>query len=386
MTAPPPTVPSEDDLAALRAGLAQRLRALEVVVADARGPQRAVADGVLPGSVLVRAHGYSRQARSAPRPGVALPLAAFDLDRDAGGRWRVVASHAGGASSWPVHHRLDADLADLLDPVGDAVLDAHDPRAPRASGAGARSRRTSVAAALAACAPGAAAVLLAPPGEEGLWAETALAHGVPLVRGSDLLVSGGRLLVRTTSGRSPVGVVLRALGDDELDPVVSDAPGAVHGCPGLLTAVRAGGVVLAPALGAGLVDDEEVRRRTPDLVRWALGEEPLLADGLQPDGPPPLRLVTISDGRLLDVVPGLDGSPHPARPGASESGGNAGAGHDDGERPSVARLWHGDERPSLLLPSPPAVASPAPAQRAMLDLRSRGRAGVLVPELVGEPC
>ena len=312
-----------------------------------------------------------------------------------------------------MHHRAGADLADLAGdgPAGAPLRPPGSPPTPR--------RRTSVAAALAACAPGTTAVLLAPAppdGEVDPWETTALAHGLPLVRGSDLVVSAGRLLVRTTSGRSPVGVVLRALADDELDPVVSSAPGAVHGCAGLLTAVRAGGVVLAPALGAGLADDEAVRRRTPDLVRWALGEEPLLGEAAHPEGPPLVRLVTISDGVDVDVVPGLDvpASGGPVRPGGPRAAGPTGIPAPppgDGDEPvaQVARLWRGGGHRSLLPPAPPTTArgrgptgpalpgpvphrsaqpDPDPPPRATtgparphaLDLRPADRA------LVGQPC
>jgi uncharacterized circularly permuted ATP-grasp superfamily protein len=81
--------------------------------------------------------------------------------------------------------------------------------------------------------------------------------------------------MRTTRGERRVDVVYRRLDDEFLDPVPFRAD-SVLGCPGLLTAARAGRVTLANAVGNGVADDKLVYTYVPDLIRYFLGEEPIL--------------------------------------------------------------------------------------------------------------
>ena len=106
-----------------------------------------------------------------------------------------------------------------------------------------------------------------------------LAHeiGATLVEGRDLLVDGGYLYMRTTSGLRRVDVIYRRVDDDFLDPLVF-RPDSLLGVPGLMSVYRAGNVVLANAPGTGVADDKSVYAYVPDMIRYYLGEEPLLSN------------------------------------------------------------------------------------------------------------
>jgi len=103
----------------------------------------------------------------------------------------------------------------------------------------------------------------------------AMQIGVELVEGRDLFVRNDRLYLRTVSGSRQVDVVYRRVGDDYLDPEVF-VPDSALGVPGIVRAWRAGNVAIANAPGTGVADDKAVYSYVPDLVRYYLGEEPIL--------------------------------------------------------------------------------------------------------------
>ncbi len=99
--------------------------------------------------------------------------------------------------------------------------------------------------------------------------------GIELVEGTDLFVEDGLVYMRTTSGRQRVDVIYRRVDDVFLDPLAF-RPDSVLGIPGLLAACRLGNVVIANAIGTGVADDKSIYPYVPDMVRFYLGEEPLL--------------------------------------------------------------------------------------------------------------
>ncbi|NIK45956.1 circularly permuted type 2 ATP-grasp protein [Variibacter gotjawalensis] len=101
--------------------------------------------------------------------------------------------------------------------------------------------------------------------------------GIELVEGGDLFVSDDVVYMRTTRGPKRVDVIYRRIDDDFLDPLAF-RPDSALGVPGLMVAYRAGNVVLANAVGTGAVDDKAVYTYMPDIVKFYLGEEPLLAN------------------------------------------------------------------------------------------------------------
>jgi uncharacterized circularly permuted ATP-grasp superfamily protein len=101
--------------------------------------------------------------------------------------------------------------------------------------------------------------------------------GVELVEGADLFVRDGHLYMRTTAGRQRVDVVYRRLDDAYLDPLAF-RPDSLLGVPGLLSVYRAGNVALANAMGTGVADDKSTYPYVPEMIRFYLGEGPILGN------------------------------------------------------------------------------------------------------------
>src|SRR5213076_2226905 len=96
-----------------------------------------------------------------------------------------------------------------------------------------------------------------------------------LVEGRDLVCAGDRVAMRTTAGEQRVDVIYRRVDDEYLDPVHFRAD-SMLGCPGMIDAARAGNVTIANAVGNGVADDKLVYTYLPDLIRYYLGEGPVL--------------------------------------------------------------------------------------------------------------
>ncbi|HSH73903.1 MAG TPA: circularly permuted type 2 ATP-grasp protein [Methylophilaceae bacterium] len=101
--------------------------------------------------------------------------------------------------------------------------------------------------------------------------------GVELVEGQDLFVRNNAVYMRTTEGPKRVDVIYRRIDDDFIDPLVFKAD-SMLGVPGLLSVYRNGGVTLANAVGTGVADDKATYIKVPDMIRFYLGEEPILAN------------------------------------------------------------------------------------------------------------
>ena len=99
--------------------------------------------------------------------------------------------------------------------------------------------------------------------------------GVELVEGRDLFVDRNTVFMRTTRGPRRVDVIYRRIDDDFLDPLAFRGDSAL-GVPGLLSVYRAGRVTLANAIGTGIADDKSIYLHVPQMIRFYLGEEPIL--------------------------------------------------------------------------------------------------------------
>jgi uncharacterized circularly permuted ATP-grasp superfamily protein len=99
--------------------------------------------------------------------------------------------------------------------------------------------------------------------------------GVELVEGQDLFVENAHVYMRTPAGPKRVDVLYRRLDDDFLDPLAF-RPDSALGVPGLMSAYRAGNVNIANAVGTGISDDKSIYTYMPEIIRFYLGEEPIL--------------------------------------------------------------------------------------------------------------
>jgi uncharacterized circularly permuted ATP-grasp superfamily protein len=99
--------------------------------------------------------------------------------------------------------------------------------------------------------------------------------GIDLVEGRDLVVKNDIVSMRTTEGLKRVDVIYRRIDDDFLDPLVF-RPDSALGVPGIMSAYHAGSVTLANAVGTGVADDKAVYSYMPEIVKFFLGEEPIL--------------------------------------------------------------------------------------------------------------
>lgn len=99
--------------------------------------------------------------------------------------------------------------------------------------------------------------------------------GIELVEGQDLFVDGEYVWMRTTEGPKKVDVIYRRIDDAFIDPLCF-RPDSMLGVPGLMDVYRSGGVTICSAPGAGVADDKAVYTFVPEMVRFYLGEEPIL--------------------------------------------------------------------------------------------------------------
>ena len=272
---PIPHLLSALEWAALEAGLRQRARLLDLLLADVYGPRDLLGRGVLPAEIVYGHPGFLRPCAGLPVPR-RLVTAAVDLARAPGGAWRVRGDRASvprglGAmlSARRVIARLHPELyRDLrvqrVDGFYDTLRSTLAGLAPGKAGPSADSTRT---------------VILSPGPDAEVFPEHAyLARnlGYTLVSGSDLTVRQGRVSVRSVGGLEPADVVLRLVDDAWCDPLEL-RPDSLLGPPGLLEATRRGKVALANPLGTGFLEHPALGAFMPAVSRALLGEDLLLA-------------------------------------------------------------------------------------------------------------
>jgi uncharacterized circularly permuted ATP-grasp superfamily protein len=101
--------------------------------------------------------------------------------------------------------------------------------------------------------------------------------GIQLVEGRDLLIHDNTVYMRTTAGLERVDVIYRRIDDDFIDPI-SYRSDSTLGVPGLFNAYRDGNVILANTIGTGIADDKALYAYVPAIIKYYLGEEPILAN------------------------------------------------------------------------------------------------------------
>ncbi|MDX1447774.1 MAG: circularly permuted type 2 ATP-grasp protein [Acidimicrobiia bacterium] len=257
----------------LEAGLRQRVKALNAFLDDLyAGDQAILNDGVVPRWLVESSSGYMPEVRGIHVPHQARAvISGVDLVRGDDGVMRVLEDNLRVPSG--VSYVLENRVA--MTRVLPVAFSRYRVRPVGHYGA-------SLLTALRAISPAGVAdptvVVLTPGVFNSAYFEHAfLARqmGVELVEGRDLAVVDQAVYMRTTRGLARVDVIYRRVGDEFLDPVCF-RPDSLLGVPGLMTAVRAGTVTLANAVGNGAADDKAIYPYVPEMIRYYHGEEPII--------------------------------------------------------------------------------------------------------------
>lgn len=263
-----PLILTPQDWSRIEAGVLQRTRLLDGIMADVYGPQQLLHKGLLP-SALVQGHpGYLRAMHGVkPVGGTHVHIAAFDLARDAEGDWWVVSQRTQAPSGlgYLLENRL---LVSRLFP--EAFSQMHVQRLAACYRALLDGLRQ-----MSPAGSDARIVLLTPgPYNETYFEHAYLARylGLTLVEGSDLTVRNEHLYLKTLHGLQPVHGILKRLDDEFLDPLELRSDSRL-GVPGLLQAIRAGNVLVANAPGSAFLESTALLGFLPALSRHLLGEE-----------------------------------------------------------------------------------------------------------------
>jgi uncharacterized circularly permuted ATP-grasp superfamily protein/uncharacterized alpha-E superfamily protein len=273
------------------AGIAQRARLLNAVLADLYGPQKLIAEGLLPAELVFGHNNFLWPCQGVTPPeGTFLHMYAVDLARTPDGRWWVTAdrTQAPSGAGYALENRLIVSRAfpELYRDLEVQHLSSFF-----------RSLQETLARQAPSSNEAPLVVLLTP----GRFNESYFEHlylagqlGYPLVEGSDLTVRDATVYLKTLSGLRRVHAIMRRLDDDFCDPLELRTDSAL-GVPGLLEAVRQGRVLVANALGSGVLESpgllgflpkinehlfgEELI--LPSVATWWCGEPPVLAQALE---------------------------------------------------------------------------------------------------------
>lgn len=268
-----PRLIDADDWDFIERGLRQRLEALNLFLADIYGPGRILEDGVIPVDLVRDCPQYRIDMRGVAVPhGTYVCVCGTDLVRTRDG-FLVLEDNLrvpSGVSYMLANRRtVKTSLRNLFRRHRVRSIEHY----------GTLLRQT-----LAELAPNGISdpciVLLTPGVHNSAFYEhmfLAREMGVELVEGRDLLVHNGFVYMRTTGGLRRVDVIYRRIDDDFLDPLAF-RPDSQLGTPGLFYAYRLGNVAIANAPGTGVADDKSVYAYVPDMIRYFLSEEPLLAN------------------------------------------------------------------------------------------------------------
>ncbi|WP_296251933.1 circularly permuted type 2 ATP-grasp protein [Pseudomonas sp. UBA4194] len=286
-----PNIIPADEWRTVSAGIAQRARLLNAVLADIYGPQKLIADGLLPAELVFGHNNYLWPCQGMlPPEGTFLHLYAADLARTPDGRWWITADRAQAPSGagYALENRMTLSRA-FPDLYRDLKVEHL---------AGFFRTLQDTMARLAPNGNETPLVVLLTPGRfnESYFEHLYLARqlGYPLVEGSDLTVRDATVYLKTLSGLRRVHAIMRRLDDDFCDPLELRTDSAL-GVPGLLQAVRQGNVLVANALGSGVLESpgllgflprinqhlfgEELI--LPSIATWWCGEPPVLAQALE---------------------------------------------------------------------------------------------------------
>jgi uncharacterized circularly permuted ATP-grasp superfamily protein len=267
-----PRVVPNDEWALLERGLVQRVQALDLFLHDVYHEQRILRERRLPAELVFGARHFRREMLELEPPGgVYAHVSGIDVIRDERGEYLVLEDNlrTPSGASYMLENRqaMKRTFPDLFERCGVLGIDQYP------------QQLLAALATVAPPVPGGPTVVLLTPGvhNSAYFEHSFLARqmGVELVEGGDLVCHDDAVYMRTTRGLERVDVIYRRVDDDFLDPLVFRKDSQL-GAAGLFNAYRAGNVTLANAPGTGVADDKAVYAFVPEMIRFYLGEEPVL--------------------------------------------------------------------------------------------------------------
>jgi len=267
-----PRILTNEEWARIERGLTQRITALNLFLKDLYHEGRILNDGIVPREIVYSCKHFRRQMRGLHvRKDAYVTVVGSDLIRMPSGEFVVLEDNLrvpSGVSymlaSREVMKRIFPDLfrkcgVQPIEHYAQALLATLRALAPQGS------TEPTIA-------------LLTPGVYNSAYFEHAfLARqmGIELVEGRDLVVHDNFVYMRTTAGLRRVDVIYRRIDDDFIDPLAFRSDSSL-GVPGLFNAYRAGNVSMANALGTGVADDKAIYAYVPAIIRYYLGEDPVL--------------------------------------------------------------------------------------------------------------
>ncbi|MDX2186727.1 MAG: circularly permuted type 2 ATP-grasp protein [Opitutaceae bacterium] len=256
----------------LEAGLHQRMTALNLFLADIYSEQRILKEGVVPREMVESSKHFRREMVGFAIPkGLYVHINGTDLIRDEAGVYRVLEDNLRTPSgvSYVLENRQ------VMKRVFPNLLRDYRVRPVENYTNDLLSLLNHLAP---AHVPEPTVVLLTP----GVYNSAYFEHsflarqmGIEIVEGSDLVVENDRVYMRRTDGLAPVHVIYRRIDDDFLDPTVF-RPDSLLGVPGLVEAYRKGNVALCNPIGTGVADDKAMYYYVPRMIKFYLGQDPIL--------------------------------------------------------------------------------------------------------------
>jgi uncharacterized circularly permuted ATP-grasp superfamily protein len=253
-------------------GLTQRITALNLFLRDVYNEGKILNDGFVPREIVYSCRHFRREMRGLQVPrNVYIAVTGTDLLRLGSGEFVVLEDNL----------RVPSGVSYML--TSRRVMKRIFPQLFGEYGVRPIEHYTQVLlSTLRALAPEGRpepSVVLLTPGiyNSAYFEHTYLARqmGIELVEGRDLVIHDNVVYMRTTAGLKRVDVIYRRVDDDFIDPLAFRSD-SILGAAGLFNAYRAGNVTLANAFGTGLADDKALYAYVPAIIRYYLGEEPLL--------------------------------------------------------------------------------------------------------------
>lgn len=256
----------------IQKGIKQRLKALNIFLKDVYHQQFIIKDEVLPSSLVYTCPNYLREMINVDVPfDIYTHISGIDLIRDYDGSYYVLEDNLrtpSGVSYMLENRKMSYRLfPNILPNIKVKQVNIY----PDLLIKNLLSFGRQISA-----KPN---VVLLTPGifNSAYFEHTTLARlmGIELVEGRDLVVQNHQVYMKTTKGLKKVDVIYRRVDDEFIDPLVFRQD-SVLGVPGLYHAYRKGNVIIVNAMGNGVADDKAIYSYVPDMIRYYLGEEPIL--------------------------------------------------------------------------------------------------------------